>query len=115
MREIHDQYSEIAPESEKLKGRKHRRSGVGALPLAVCAIFVVGMFLHPYISVSQTADTGREASLTESFTAEDPGAFARPTEPENGLADTSEEETSSISVESTQPETGMIEESMAPE
>ena len=115
MREIHDQYSEIAPESEKLKGRKHRRSGVGALPLAVCAIFTAGMFLHPYISVSQTADTSREVFLTENPVVQDPVASLGPAETETAFSDIPEEENSSVREENTQPETGMIEESMAPE
>ncbi|MBR2533082.1 MAG: hypothetical protein IKE56_10600 [Lachnospiraceae bacterium] len=115
MREIHDQYSEIAPESEKLKGRKHRRSGVGALPLAVCAFFAAGMFLHPYISVSGKAETVQAEILPESNASEDREVIAETEESRTQAEDIPEEESSTVHEESTQPETGLIEESTAPE
>ena len=115
MREIHDQYSEIAPESEKLKGRKHRRSGVSALPLAVCAFFAAGMFLHPYISVSGKAATVQAESLSESNAYEDREVIAETEESRTQAEDIPEEESSTVHEESTQPETGLIEESTAPE
>ncbi len=115
MREIHDQYSEIAPESEKLKGRKHRRSGVSALPLAVCAFFAAGMFLHPYISVSGTAETVQAELLPESNASEDREIIAQTEESLIQAEGTPEEETSSVPEENTQPETGMIQESITPE
>ncbi len=52
MQEINDQYPEYAPPVERLKARKHRRGGINALPLCACALFISGIFVHPYFNAS---------------------------------------------------------------
>ena len=109
MREINDQYPEYAPPTEKLKGRKHRKSGVNALPLCVCAFFIAACFIAPLRSVSGSPESG---PLPAGLSAEKKPETEKASEESTDLSETEPSETAEVRETITEPAKETAEESL---